>query len=207
MENNAECKVVGIGSIQMQMFDGEVRTVANVRHVLEVSSNLLSFGALEARGCRLASANGSLKVRKWSRMVLKGERIANLYQLKGSVVVGDAFPVMKKVGGGKVTSMKEHLGRHGTLSTHEQLKQKGVEKRMRRTLLKACPEYQTKDDMSEGVWAQEVNHSCFIKSPQIVVDLHTPEDLWRKEAVDYLTLQFSQLSCTADSQEMNKLEA
>src|SRR3954462_3968196 len=36
MGNIAECKVVGIGSIRMQMFDGEVRTVANVRHVLEV---------------------------------------------------------------------------------------------------------------------------------------------------------------------------
>src|SRR4051812_9172930 len=80
---------------------------------------------------------------------------------------------------------------------------------MRRTMLKTCPEYQTKDDMSEGVWAQEVNHVCFIKSPQIVVDLHTPEGLWRKEAADYSTLQFScsRLSCNVDSQEMDKLEA
>src|SRR5204862_3725121 len=106
MENNAECKVVGIGNIRMRMFDGEVRTVANVRHVPEVSRNLLSLGALEARGCRFASANGTLEVRKRSRMVLKGERIANLYQVKGSIVVGDALPVTKKIDGGKVTSMK-----------------------------------------------------------------------------------------------------
>src|SRR3954464_2497412 len=170
MGNNAECRVVGIGSIRMRMFDGEVRTVANVRHVTEVSRNLLSLGALEARGCRFASANGTLKVRKGSRMVLKGERIANLYQVKGSVVVGDALPVTKKVDGGKVTSMEEHLIRHGTLSTHEQPNQKEVEKRMRRTPLKACPEYQTKDDMLEGVWEHEVNHACFIKSSRIVVD-------------------------------------
>ena len=110
-------------------------------------------------------------------MVLKGERIANLYQVKGSVVVGDALPITKKVDGGKATSMQECLVRHRTLSTHEQPKQKGVEKRMRRTLLNACPEYQIKDDMSESVWAQEVNHACFIKSPQIVVDPYAPEDL------------------------------
>src|SRR3954462_633327 len=109
-------------------------------------------------------------------MVLKGERITNLYQVKRSVV-GDALPVTKKVDRGKVTSMEECLVRHGTLSTHEQPKQNRVEKRMRRTPLKACLEYQTKDDMSEGIWAQEVNHACFIKSPQIVVDPHTPEDL------------------------------
>src|SRR5438270_9361650 len=114
MKDNAECRVVGIGSIRMQMFDGEVRTVANVRHVPEVSSNLLSLGALEARGCRFASANRTLKVRKGSRMVLKGERIANLYQVNGSVIVGDALPVTKKVDGGKVTSIKECLVRHGT---------------------------------------------------------------------------------------------
>src|SRR3954467_4263517 len=133
MGNNAECRVVGIGSIRMRMFDGEVRTVANVRHVPEVSSNLLSLGALEACGCRFASAKGTLKVRKGSRMGLKGERFANLYHVKGSVVVGDALPVMKKIDGGKATSTKERLGRHGTLSTHEKPKQKGVEIRMRRT--------------------------------------------------------------------------
>src|SRR3954471_15981798 len=133
MGNNAECKVVGIGSIRMQMFDGEVRTVANVRHVSEVSSNLLSLGALEARGCRFANAKGTLKVRKGSRMVFKEERIANLYQVKGSVVVGDALPVTKKVDGGKATSIEECLVQHGTLSTREQPKQKGVENRMRRT--------------------------------------------------------------------------
>src|SRR3954462_14313840 len=32
MGNNAECRVVGSRSIRMRMFDGEVRTVANVRH-------------------------------------------------------------------------------------------------------------------------------------------------------------------------------
>src|SRR3954464_7748960 len=117
MGNNAECKVVGIGSIRMRMFDGEVRTVANVRHVPEVSSNLLSLGALEARGRRFASAKGTLKVRKGSRMVLKLERIANLYHVKESVVVGDDLPVTKKIDGGKATSMKECLGRYGTLST------------------------------------------------------------------------------------------
>src|SRR4051812_30321026 len=136
MGNNAECRVIGIGSIRMRMFDGEVRTVANVRHVPEMSSNLLLLGALEARERRFASAKGTLKVRKGSRMVLKRERIANLYHVEGSVV-GDALPVTK-IDGGKDTSMEERLVRHGTLNTQEKPKQKGVEIRMRRTP-RACP--------------------------------------------------------------------
>src|SRR3954468_10811406 len=45
-------------------------------------------------------------------------------------------------------------------------------------------------------------------SPQSVVGLHTPEDLWREEAVDYSALQFScsRLSCNVNSQEMDKLD-
>src|SRR3954469_8375679 len=103
--------------------------------------------------------------------------------------------------------MKECLGRHGTLSIQEKLKHKGVEIRMRRTP-GACLEYQKKADMSHGDWAPEVNHACFIKSPQSVVGLHTLEDLRQEEAADYSTLQFScsQLSCNVNSQEMDKLE-
>src|SRR5436190_6354718 len=78
---------------------------------------------------------------------------------------------------------------------------------MRRTP-EACPEYQTKADMSHDDWAPEVNHACFIKSSQSVVDLHAPENLWREEAADYLKLQFScsRLSCNVNSQEIDKLE-
>src|SRR4051812_39478962 len=103
--------------------------------------------------------------------------------------------------------MKECLSRHGTLSTQEKPKQKGVEIRMRRTP-GSCPEYQKKADMSRGDWAPEVNHACFIKSPQSVVGLHTLGDLWREEAADYLALHFScsRLSCNVNSQEMGKLE-
>src|SRR4051812_35481122 len=72
----------------------------------------------------------------------------------------------------------------------------------------ACPEYQTQADMSHGDWASEVNHACFIKSPQSVIGLHTPGDLWRGKGAEYSALQFScsRLSCNVNSQEMDKLE-
>jgi len=48
MDNDAVCMTIGIGNICMRMFDGQVRTLANVRHISDLKKNLLSFGALEA---------------------------------------------------------------------------------------------------------------------------------------------------------------
>ena len=44
MGNNSFCKLVGIGSIQIKMHDGIVRTLTEVRHVLKLKKNLVSMG-------------------------------------------------------------------------------------------------------------------------------------------------------------------
>ena len=77
------------------MFDGELRTVTNLRQFPDMRKTL--------------------------------------FMLEWEALVGDALPVTKKIDGGKATYMKEYLGRHGTLSTQEKPKHKGVEIRMRRT--------------------------------------------------------------------------
>jgi len=43
MRNDAVCKTVGISNIRIRMFDGQVRTLTNVRHVLNLMKNLLSL--------------------------------------------------------------------------------------------------------------------------------------------------------------------
>ena len=40
MGNNATCKVVGVGSIHIKMFDGMVRTLFDVKHVPGLKKNL-----------------------------------------------------------------------------------------------------------------------------------------------------------------------
>ena len=52
MRNDAVCKTVGISNIRMRIFDGHVRILTNVRHVPDLKKNLLSLGALKARGLR-----------------------------------------------------------------------------------------------------------------------------------------------------------
>ena len=91
MGNDAVCKTVGIGSIRTGMLDGQVRTLTNVRHVLDLKKNLLLLGALNARWYKFSGADGGIKVTKASMTILKGEWLANLYKLTGSFIVGDAL--------------------------------------------------------------------------------------------------------------------
>ena len=48
MESDDFCKTLGINNIHMRMFDGQVRTLTNVRYVPDLKKNVLSLGALEA---------------------------------------------------------------------------------------------------------------------------------------------------------------
>ena len=44
MGNNAPCKVVGVGTVKIRMFDRAIRVLGNVRHVPEMRQNLISLG-------------------------------------------------------------------------------------------------------------------------------------------------------------------
>ena len=96
MGNDTVCKTVGIGNIHTRMFDEQVRTLTNVRYVLNLKKNLLSLGALEARRCKFSGADRAIKVSKGSMMILKGERTANLYKLIGRIIIGDASATTEK---------------------------------------------------------------------------------------------------------------
>ncbi|KAG8474632.1 hypothetical protein CXB51_031261 [Gossypium anomalum] len=91
MGNNASCKITGVGTIKVKMFDGVVRTLSDVRHVPELKRNLISLGTLDSKGYRYTAESRVLKISKGSLVVMKGQRkIAKLYVLQGSTVTGDA---------------------------------------------------------------------------------------------------------------------
>jgi len=54
------------------------------------------LGVLEAQGCRFSGADGGIKVTNGSMTILKGEHIANLYKMEGSITVGDASAATEK---------------------------------------------------------------------------------------------------------------
>ena len=61
MGNNVSCKVVGIRNIIIKMFDGVVRTLCDVRHVLDLQKNLISLGTLDYNKFSYKSTSGVMK--------------------------------------------------------------------------------------------------------------------------------------------------
>jgi len=96
MGNDTVCKTITIGNICMRMFDEHVRTLTSIRHVPDLRKNLLLLRALEVQQCKFLGADGGIKVTKDSMMILKGERMVNLYKMIRSVIIGNASVTTEK---------------------------------------------------------------------------------------------------------------
>ncbi|KAG8478499.1 hypothetical protein CXB51_028393 [Gossypium anomalum] len=106
MGNNASCKITGVGTIKVKMFDGVVRTLSDVRHVPELKRNLISLSTLDSKGYRYTAESGVLKISKGSLVVMKGQRkIAKLYVLQVSTVTGDATVASSSLSDDDITKL------------------------------------------------------------------------------------------------------
>jgi hypothetical protein len=83
MGNDISCKVVGIGSIRIKMFDGSVKILTDVRHVPELRNNLISLGVLENGGYKIIVQGVVMKVYKGILLVMKAKKVGNLFLLEG----------------------------------------------------------------------------------------------------------------------------
>lgn len=88
MGNDAPCKIIGIGTIRIKMHDVIVKTLTDVRHVLELKKNLISLGVLDSNGCKYTAEGGDMRASKGALVVMKGKMARNLYALQGSTVLG-----------------------------------------------------------------------------------------------------------------------
>ena len=66
MGNNTTCKVVGVGSVKMRMFDGMVRTLTDGRHVPGLKKNLISLRTLDKIACKIICEGGVMKIARGS---------------------------------------------------------------------------------------------------------------------------------------------
>ena len=90
MGNNASCKVAGIGTVHIRMFDGVVCTLGDIRHFPDLKRNLISFSTLDTKGYKYTSEGGVLKISKGALVVMKAhQKTAMLYVMQGSIVIGD----------------------------------------------------------------------------------------------------------------------
>ncbi|KAG8500185.1 hypothetical protein CXB51_004397 [Gossypium anomalum] len=106
MGNNASCKIAGVGTIKVKMFDGVVRTLSEVRHVPELNRNLISLSTLDSKGYRCIAESGVLKISKGSLVVMKGQRkTAKLYVLQGSTVTSDVVVASSSLSDDDITKL------------------------------------------------------------------------------------------------------
>jgi hypothetical protein len=87
------CQIIGIGSIYIQVHDGNIKKLINVRFVPKLKRNLIYLSTLEAMGFNFAVINGVLKVSRGNRIILKGNRLNNLYYLQCSTVDAEAVSI------------------------------------------------------------------------------------------------------------------
>ena len=81
MGNDAACKIVGIGTLKVKMYNDIIRTFSNVRHVLSLKKNFISLGTLDANNYTYSSSEGSLKYSRGSMVVMREMLLNNLYKL------------------------------------------------------------------------------------------------------------------------------
>ena len=72
MGNNSSCKIVGIGIVKINMFDGIVRNLTNIKHVFDLKRNFISLSTLDLNGYKFIGEGGVIKVSKDALVVMKG---------------------------------------------------------------------------------------------------------------------------------------
>ena len=82
------CNVVGIGTMAINMHDGKIRTLKEVRHVPDLKRNLISLGTLDKSGYNFKAKNGKLTISKGAMVVMKGQKRNGLYILEGYTLKG-----------------------------------------------------------------------------------------------------------------------
>ncbi|CAM8948152.1 unnamed protein product [Rhodiola kirilowii] len=73
----------GQGSVTLEMSNGKMVTLTNVRHVPDLRRNLIYLGVLDDLGCSYTVKNGAMNVFKSYKLVLCGKKNGSLYYLDG----------------------------------------------------------------------------------------------------------------------------
>ncbi|CAM8929401.1 unnamed protein product [Rhodiola kirilowii] len=90
MANSDVCKAVGIGLIRIRTHDDFFCTLNEVRHVPQMTKNLISLSLLDSKGFSFRGKGGVMYVCKGSQVVLKGVKCGTIYLLQGSTLTGCA---------------------------------------------------------------------------------------------------------------------
>ncbi|KAF5188920.1 Retrovirus-related pol polyprotein from transposon tnt 1-94 [Thalictrum thalictroides] len=85
--NNIACRAIEIGTFELKMHDGVVRTM-EVRHIFGLEPNIISLGFLESHGYEFIASGGVSQVFYGYLVAMMGKRHGNLCYLEGGIMVG-----------------------------------------------------------------------------------------------------------------------
>nr|CAD41912.2 OSJNBa0033G05.13 [Oryza sativa Japonica Group] len=106
MGDDTPCEVAGIGTVQIKMFDGCIRTLSDVRHIPNLKRSLISLCTLDRKGYKYSGGDGILKVTKGSLVVMKASiKSANLYHLQGTTILGNVATVSDSLSNSDATNL------------------------------------------------------------------------------------------------------
>ena len=88
--NNKACKIQGMGTIRLKMFDDRDFLLKDVRYIPELKRNLISISMFDGLGYCTRIERGMMRISHGALVIAKGSKIHGLYILDGSTVIGHA---------------------------------------------------------------------------------------------------------------------
>eukprot|EP00253_Pinus_taeda_P016747 PITA_16747 len=163
-------------------------------------------------------ANQVDSVFKGALVVMKAEKVGNLYRLKGSTQISEAAVALEKEEAGtrlwhqRLGHMSEKglqilMKRKSLPGEFEQYckdegifrpktavytpQQNGVAERMNRTLMERARSLINNANLQKELWAEAVSTACYLvnRSPLVAIDCKIPEEVWTGQSCDYSHLR------------------
>ncbi|KAH9752632.1 hypothetical protein KPL71_014771 [Citrus sinensis] len=211
MGNDQPCRTMGIGIIQLKMFDGTVRELKKVRFIPVFKKNLISVGTLEGKGYKVTIKDGKKTRVKFGTANHDTREIL-------AYVHSDVWGPTKtaSIGGShyfvtfvddfsrrvwvytmrakddvleifvKWKKLNEGIKRYFMVRHTPQ--QNGVAERMNRTLLEKVRCILSNAGLDKKFWAEAVSYASHLinRVPSTVIRGKTPMEMWSgKHAQDY----------------------
>nr|CAI44659.1 OSJNBa0061C06.9 [Oryza sativa Japonica Group] len=183
----------GIGTVQIKMFDGCIRTLSDVRHIPNLKRSLISLCTLDCKGYRYSCGDGILK------------------HLRGTNILGNVAAVSDLLSNSDATNLWHmRLGHMSEIGLAE-LSKRGLLDGQSIGKLKFCEhcifgkhkrvKFNTSTHTTEGLpkqfWVETVSTACYLinRSPSYAIDKKTPIEVWSDSPVNYSDLRV--FGCTA----------
>jgi len=90
LDNNKACKIQGMGTICLKMFDDRDFILKNVRYISELKRNLISISMFDGLGFCTRIERGMMRIYHGALVISKRSKIHGLYILEGSTVIAHA---------------------------------------------------------------------------------------------------------------------